>query len=399
MRPLLEMGNRVTKQITHGAYKHLIEVAPESPVHPNNLDALRALAICAVIAHHMEAYAGLQIPYIGEIGGGLGVQLFFLVSGYLIVQSAERNTLQTYAVARIFRIFPAYWMVLFTVWVLEYLVNPSFKSVVDDGYAYLILNALNLQQLPVRSNLFLDRLHVGWTLTAEMFWYVFAFALVWWDKRTQRPHFWLWVLAGSTLLTCVWVPLADTGILDILFARQAKQSGVEFSYMLRLVHIKSSIVAYLYIFVLGAVLFKYQRTLVKIPSSLLWPVMIVLLAYWQEWQAFVGFAPQPLTAAGLACLFLLGLKLPPLQDAIVNFTGRISYALYLVHAKVMVVVYLNLKWTGTSTHVLVLATILLLAVLVHYLVELPMIRFGTRFRRPQLPDMSMVARMPRPVAI
>ena len=389
----------VTKLILPVAGENRIGVAMKSPSHHNNLDALRALAICAVIAHHMVAYAGIQIPYIGEIGGGLGVQLFFLVSGYLIVQSAERNTFQAYAVARIFRIFPAYWVVLFTVWVLEYLVNPSFKSVVDDGYAYLVLNILNLQQLSVRSNLFLDRLHVGWTLTVEMFWYVLAFALVWWDRRAQRPHFWLWVLASSTLLTCIWVPLADTGVLDILFADQAKQSGVEFTSILRHVHIKSSIVAYLYIFVLGAVLFKYQRTLVKIPSSLLWPVMIVLLAYWQEWQAVVGFAPQPLTALGLGCLFLLALKLPPLQDSIINFTGRISYALYLVHAKVMVVVYLNLKWTGASTHVLVLVTILLLAVLVHYLVELPMIRFGKRFRQQRQPDLSVAVTMPRPLAI
>src|SRR5690606_15470757 len=84
--------------------------APSGSRHgENNLDILRALAVLAVVAHHFSVYSGVPIPLLGEQGGGMGVQLFFLISGYLIVQSASKHSVGEYALARFFRIFPVYW--------------------------------------------------------------------------------------------------------------------------------------------------------------------------------------------------------------------------------------------------------------------------------------------------
>ena len=118
----------------------------------------------------------------------------------------------------------------------------------------------------------------------------------------------------------------------------------------------------------------------RIPSSILWPVALLLILLWSQWQVVVGLAPQPLAAVGLACVFILFLKLPPIKDVLVRYIGKISYSLYLVHAKVMVVVYANLQWSGAGAHLAVVVAALLLATVLYYTVEQPMIDYGKRFR-------------------
>jgi peptidoglycan/LPS O-acetylase OafA/YrhL len=98
------------------------------------LDGLRALAILAVIAFHSL----IQVPELAfavrdlSLGrvllrGGMGVDLFFVLSGYLIGGQLLREGLDTgrvrlgrFYIKRFFRIFPAYYLVLAAVcaWVL-----------------------------------------------------------------------------------------------------------------------------------------------------------------------------------------------------------------------------------------------------------------------------------------
>lgn len=352
----------------------------QSVEHDNNIDILRACAILAVALHHFAAYSGIPVPLFGPDGGGIGVQLFFLISGYLIIQSAERNTLGDYARARFFRIFPVYWVALLGIVLVEMALSPGLRGLLRDGYPHFLLNLLNLQQLSVRSSLFFDRVHVGWTLTVELFWYAIVVVLALVAHRTRWRHYWLAVLLLSTLVSIAWIKTASTGQLDFLYAAQARNAGVEFTPVLQHVLIKSSIVGYLYFFVLGAVIYRYEKVLTRISSSVLWPVAVLLIVLWSPWQAVVGFAPQPLAAVGLACVFILFLKLPPIKDGLVRYIGKISYSLYLVHAKVMVVVYANLHWSGAGAHLTVVIATLLLSSALYYTVEQPMIAYGKRFR-------------------
>ena len=70
------------------------------------LDGLRALAIIAVIAYHLD------IPRIS--GGFLGVDIFFVLSGYLVTNllierrsDRHRLDLSSFWVRRFRRLFPA----------------------------------------------------------------------------------------------------------------------------------------------------------------------------------------------------------------------------------------------------------------------------------------------------
>ncbi len=80
------------------------------------LDVLRLLAALAVVLFHF-GYAGptrgTSVTHFPEIAafskyGFLGVDLFFLISGYVITASAQGRTWHQFAVARALRLYPAY---------------------------------------------------------------------------------------------------------------------------------------------------------------------------------------------------------------------------------------------------------------------------------------------------
>ncbi len=109
--------------------RHLFRPPPESQRH---LDGLRAIAILMVLGFHTL----IQMPDVtveireGLLGrvllrGGMGVDLFFVLSGYLIGGQLIREglgrgrlDLGTFYLKRFFRIFPAYYLVLTVVVVL-----------------------------------------------------------------------------------------------------------------------------------------------------------------------------------------------------------------------------------------------------------------------------------------
>src|SRR5258708_40051698 len=82
------------------------ERRPRAPAYRPDIDGLRALAVMAVILFHSG------VP--GFDGGYVGVDVFFVISGYLITQLLEesreesaRRTLATFYVRRMRRILPA----------------------------------------------------------------------------------------------------------------------------------------------------------------------------------------------------------------------------------------------------------------------------------------------------
>jgi peptidoglycan/LPS O-acetylase OafA/YrhL len=84
--------------------------APRSPAHRADIDGLRAVAILAVLGYHANPN---WLP-----GGFVGVDIFFVISGYLIsgiiVQGLERGSFSfaVFYARRIKRIFPALLLVL-----------------------------------------------------------------------------------------------------------------------------------------------------------------------------------------------------------------------------------------------------------------------------------------------
>ncbi len=75
------------------------------------LDCLRGIAATFVMFFHFTAgQAGIAYKWI-FMGGCTGVELFFIISGFVIFLTIEKTTsYKTFLIARFARLFPAYWV-------------------------------------------------------------------------------------------------------------------------------------------------------------------------------------------------------------------------------------------------------------------------------------------------
>lgn len=140
------------------------------------IDALRGLAALAVLLSHSDHAHLIEISYLTQIKGyfGLfGVNLFFIVSGYLIWISASKTLthpqgLTIYAVHRATRLIPLYYVNIFTALVLVPMIGSHFVPYFS---AEALLRHITFTQalLPPVSR---DINPVLWTLTHEVIFYL-----------------------------------------------------------------------------------------------------------------------------------------------------------------------------------------------------------------------------------
>ncbi|MBK7117547.1 MAG: acyltransferase [Comamonadaceae bacterium] len=126
----------------------------------NNFDLLRLLAAWFVLFSHCYPLSGQPVadPFVRHTGidtlGGIGVSIFFVLSGYLVTNSLERSSsVYSFARKRAFRIFPAlavltvycsYWLgpVLTTLPLETYLKHPQTVAYLWNVSAWKIQYAL-----------------------------------------------------------------------------------------------------------------------------------------------------------------------------------------------------------------------------------------------------------------
>jgi exopolysaccharide production protein ExoZ len=150
-----------------------------------NIQALRALAALLVVFVHMKALAvmaGLSANAMNF--GNCGVDVFFVISGVIMVFTAERRETRPwdFLAHRIVRITPLYWSITFAVFLTAALapglVHETRASLSDLVRSLLFIPYVRLDGImePV--------VFAGWTLNYEMAFYV-LFALT----MLARPRF------------------------------------------------------------------------------------------------------------------------------------------------------------------------------------------------------------------
>lgn len=159
----------------------MIQVIHESSVKQmrheyRTIQALRFIAAFAVVVLHSSFYAVERLG--SNLGvyaiGANGVRLFFVISGFVMIVSSiglldrERGW-STFALKRIVRIVPMYWLIT-SIKLAALLLVPAvvLHAKLDWGYvakSYFFIPAMNAdgQLYPL--------LGVGWTLVFEMFFY------------------------------------------------------------------------------------------------------------------------------------------------------------------------------------------------------------------------------------
>ncbi len=167
------------------------------------LDGLRLVAAIAVVFYHFVGYEHMKwsisnveaFPEISKFAayGALGVQLFFVVSGFVILMSCWGRTIPQFVASRIARLFPAYWVAVIATTIL-------FVFITDGAIKRISLSDFLMNLTMVQTAVGVKNVDgVYWTLWVELLFYlVIGFLLSRNPSRHSLMAFiFLWPLFGA----------------------------------------------------------------------------------------------------------------------------------------------------------------------------------------------------------
>ncbi len=337
---------------------------PSPPQRLRGLDSLRGLAALAVMLfHYTTGYEWHFGPYVSRPffyapHGHFGVELFFCISGFVILGTIQRSSSMTrFAIARFARIYPAF--------LVSALI--SLSTILAAHFNFPGLNGTNLLWNATMLTGLIGSPSIDpsyWTLSHEVVFYAAA-ALVWsccgGRKRLEVPCL-LWLACSLVGHYSPWV--SQRHRLTVLF-------NIEYANL----------------FVIGMMIYylsKSSRTWLTIPTL---TAAALLSLFHPEFNQ--GYLPQPVYVA-MILMFITVLWLVAhsggrfLDIRPLVFLGEISYSLYLIHQMVGFAVIRILLRAGLPTNAAILLTIGLMVSLAFCLrtaVEKPAERWIKNFAR------------------
>ncbi len=143
------------------------------------LDALRLLAAVTVVCFHWffrgpasgEQVTQIPVPENIAMYGYIGVDWFFIISGFVIAWTAEGRTALQFAIARFTRIYPAFIICMSLTFMGTLYFQPHFATVsVKDWIENLFIFA------PLLGSKFMDGAY--WSIVIELIFYAWVFILL-----------------------------------------------------------------------------------------------------------------------------------------------------------------------------------------------------------------------------
>ncbi|WP_165552905.1 acyltransferase family protein [Kribbella speibonae] len=326
----------------------------------HEIDLLRIVAAVSVMAYHylFSAYAGglsdLRFPHADVVAryGYLGVDLFFTISGFVVLLSAWDRSPRSFVISRAVRLYPAYWVaVTLTTIVSVGLSQGRFPVSLPQYLANLTMfNSLpNIENVDV----------VYWTLWAELRFYAMILVLTWAGITARRVTYFCWAwLAATFVFQAGLLPHATDLILNTQFSHY---------------------------FIAGMALCLIHRYGVT-PQTL----AIVAISLGNAIYRGIGFADRvgiryhtdlhrPVVVVIIVAIFAIMLAVALKLTSRIGrpwfaVLGALTYPLYLVHAHIGFIIFERLG--DQVNHVLLVAATMLLmsgvAAALHYGVEQPL---------------------------
>ncbi|MDD5455802.1 MAG: acyltransferase [Candidatus Margulisbacteria bacterium] len=349
------------------------------------IDALRGIAALGVVMHHLfhttvftRIYYQIMpivIKIISDYGRN-GVQIFFVISGFVIAHSLRNNKLNIksifgFIIRRQVRLDPPYWTVIIIM--LFYQFVESHLPLVTQplpSLSAVLLNCFYLQRIFDTTQI----LDVAWTLCLEIQFYLFFIILLAIGIRLVKPKNNPSVSFASVGLVLV------TGVISLIIYRYS--GTAKFVWFI-----------FDWFFFAGGVLCYWA--LHHIVSKWLFFLFITIYIYYILFAIFIQNSGLDLSIllAGFVTvitIYVLGYfnKLSVfLKNYFLQYLGKISYSLYLIHPIVIFfVMRLGYKLTGDN-HILALGWYILAFfatfIAAHFLykfVERPSMNFSSRIK-------------------
>jgi exopolysaccharide production protein ExoZ len=334
-----------------------------------SLQCLRAVAAILVLWAHIKFalyHSALsKTDFIHSAAGAVGVDVFFVISGFVIALTAAKinNNWKLFLLHRIVRVAPFYWIITCCFFILTSTIGIQNLTESQIFNTFLFLPVLDLGQ-------FRGPIHpYGWTLCFEM-WFYIAFATLLVACKEQAKKVLVLIMLGSTILVSIlykgaWVlPHFIFSPLVLEFC-----GGILlYSFYDKLVKKKVAIIA--------AVLCISSFIGVVLTENLGW-YNRVLDSVWLGWERFFIWGTFAVT---LILTFLyLEKRNPTIFPSWLRKLGDASYSLYLVQPIIIfyahrISYYYNSLLGGAF---FILGTIFS-AIILHKIIEKPLTGFIRR---------------------
>lgn len=339
------------------------------------LDLLRAAAVLGVVLSHIQPHTGVSFfQKLLPIGPIFGVELFFVLSGFLIGQILihefckrrfESSAALEFMRRRWYRTLPNYY--------LFFLVTLLIQPVPFSTFAPFLLFLQNVFTKPIAGFY-----GVTWSLTIEEIFYVlFPVALVALARFSMSLNAKLWVAIISFILFPI--------LARYFFYDSSEYGNADYR---KAVILRLDAIAYGVLFALIKI--RYKRLWNHLSNQGMW----LLFPFWYFFM-FNKFPVLKLADWALIyfplCSLCMAIMLPffdSLKKNIsifskpVTFMAAISYSLYLCHIPVIIVVnrYVNDErlLTGHYLEFVYVSGSILIAYIVHIAWEMPMTRLRDR---------------------
>jgi peptidoglycan/LPS O-acetylase OafA/YrhL len=318
------------------------------------LNGLRFIAAFLVLVTHSESiraklgFFNISAWSISK-NGGLAVQFFFVLSGFLITyllfqENRHTNTIsiKDFYLRRIYRIWPLYYAIaLFGLFVLPYFILPLIHQPFHPEYDLFTASACILLLFPNLANSFFEtnHLHSLWSIGVEEQFYLVWAPLVKYFKQHFKAICYTVIVIKIALLSALqhWMPdtwqtyfvatlqfecMAIGGLGAYWLFHEGKVEGnVWFSRAVQ------SVV----LFLIGTLIFANLE-------------LSANTAWWaQIWQFFFKTPIYAILSNILFVYLIINISKNPLRlintdNRIFDFLGEISYGLYMFHPLIVHIV-------------------------------------------------------------
>lgn len=324
------------------------------------LDYLRVFAFMSVLIGHklfaeisnlINIYPTIHITqqYISNfttslfMGGGAGVIVFFMISGYIILHVSTYEKPIEFLIKRFFRIYPLLiFAIIFEVFLQSFLQGQSIN------YVNVLIQFTLLGDF---FNTPYALAGVEWTLRVEIMFYLLV-SLISFLKIQHKPYLLLLVFIGITILLKYISPF-PTNLFVSYFT-------IYFPFLF-----------------LGSAIYLYEQKKINLLSLVIF-VIFVFENYFKLINEFhKGWLTSNFAIAGFLVFILLWLNRDKLENFILNkfiiFVSGLTYSVYLFHNYLWF--YIG-KYLGTENKFLILFVLLIFCYIVTKIIETPMNKLG-----------------------
>ena len=338
----------------------LVEQSESSVSQLNSIQLLRGAAAFLVVGYHLSLFAETHYKNVKVISqlfgqGYAGVDLFFVISGFVItystfIKSKQPPALLNYVSRRLIRVFPIYWGMVVIFWITCRVTGgnvPEAGRPLRDWLIAAFLTPLHMTIIPV-----------SWSLSHELFFYLLIGLLLYSRK--------MWVVLVSVL----------AGTIYHLATTQSQMPSLWFMFSPYNINF------------LGGVVVAFLHARKPFHTWVYWALLFSSVVW-----LFVG--PEASSGNTQNRLFLYGLSSIGLILALTglessrqiyisrSFTklGDASYVIYLLHPSALVLLYSFVDkhaslpfWAFACLGVLLFFGVAVVSILIHTYLEKPLLR-------------------------